>query len=67
MNRDLHTPGPWTFSRWDEYGPDLLRIVERLSTLRDGLNNASSGAEFEVCKLADQAHALLAKLEGPQQ
>lgn len=44
--------------------PDLFHLAKRLAALREALENGNSSAEFEVCKLAEQAQALVAMVEG---
>lgn len=44
--------------------PNLLRIAERLAALAEGLRNGNSAAEDEVCRLADQALASIARTTG---
>lgn len=53
-------------SRLIACSPDLFSIVERLAALHEGLSNGNSSAELEVCKLADQARAAIAKATGEQ-
>ncbi len=44
--------------------PYLFSIVERLAALAEGLRNGNSAAEDEVCRLADQARASVARATG---
>ncbi|MDH0423516.1 hypothetical protein ACMFLR_18970 [Delftia tsuruhatensis] len=44
--------------------PDLFSIANRLAALSEGLNNGSSAAEHEACKLAEEARVAVAKATG---
>lgn len=44
--------------------PDLLVIASRLAALAEGLGNGNSGAEAAAWRLAEEAHAVITKVQG---